>query len=185
MHKSRYDGKHVRADTRVICCNVMIKGHEDHRLHVTYQLHPFVLKSYMPQTHLPRHHYKLFFVLPYHRYNLISLVLTRPPIRTSSFWSRSPMCYMWAKQAICFNFWLMRKDYLQTNAFPNLVVVKREEYPHALQKKTTGGRVTSKVVRRRLAGHSQTWLLGRQHQLLPDRPGGRITSQCLAVTMQG
>ena len=37
-------------------------------------------------------------------------------------------------------------DYLQTNAFPDLVVVGREEYPHALQRKATRG-VTSKVVR--------------------------------------
>ena len=37
-------------------------------------------------------------------------------------------------------------DYLQTNAFPNLVVVEREEYPHALQRKATRG-ATSKVVR--------------------------------------
>ena len=39
----------------------MIKESVDHGLHVTYQLHPFVLKSYMPQPHLPRHRYKLFF----------------------------------------------------------------------------------------------------------------------------
>ena len=37
-------------------------------------------------------------------------------------------------------------DYLQTNAFPDLVVMEQEEYPHALQKKATGG-ATSKVVR--------------------------------------
>ena len=38
-------------------------------------------------------------------------------------------------------------DYLQTNTFPDLVVVEREEYSHALQKKATRG-ATSKVVRR-------------------------------------
>ena len=37
----------------------------------------------------------------------------------------------------------------------------------------------------RLFGYGQAWLLGRWHQLLPGRPGGRVTSQCLAVTMQG
>ena len=41
---------------------------------------------------------------------------------------------------------LSRKDYLQTNAFPNLVVVEQEKYPHALQRKATGGAM-SKVVR--------------------------------------
>ena len=41
---------------------------------------------------------------------------------------------------------LLRKDYLQTNAFPNLMVVEQEEYPHALQRKATGGAM-SKVVR--------------------------------------
>ena len=41
---------------------------------------------------------------------------------------------------------LSRKDYLQINAFPDLVVVKREEYPHALQRKATRG-ATSEVVR--------------------------------------
>ena len=37
-------------------------------------------------------------------------------------------------------------DYLQTNAFLDLVVVEREECPHALQKKATRG-ATNKVVR--------------------------------------
>ena len=39
-----------------------------------------------------------------------------------------------------------RKDYLQINAFPNLLVVEQEEYPHALQRKATGG-ATSEVIR--------------------------------------
>ena len=47
---------------------------------------------------------------------------------------------------------LSRKDYLQINAFPNLVVVEQEECPHALQRKATGRGAMSKVVRRRLAG---------------------------------
>ena len=43
----------------------------------------------------------------------------------------------------------------------------------ALQKKATGG-ATSEVVRSRLAGRSQAWLLGRQHQLLRSTlSGGR------------
>ena len=163
----------------------MIKEPADHGLHVANDLHPFVLKSYMPQPHLPRHRYELFFIPPYHRYNLIALVPTRLPISTSFFWSRSPTYCIWAKQAVCFDPRLTREDYLQTNAFPNLVVVEREECPHALQRKATGGGATSKVVRRRLAGRGQAWLLGRQHQLLPGRPGGRVTSQCLAITMQG
>ena len=66
-------------------CNVMIKGAVDHRLHMPYQLHLFVPKSYMPQTHLPCQRYELFFVSPYYRYNLIPLVLTWQPIKTSSF----------------------------------------------------------------------------------------------------
>ena len=37
-------------------------------------------------------------------------------------------------------------NYLQTMAFPDLVIVEWEEYPHALQKKATR-EVTSKVVR--------------------------------------
>ena len=71
-------------------CNVMIKGPADHGLHVTYQLHPFVLKSYMLWLHLPCHRFELFFVPPYRRYDLISLVPTRLHISTSSFWNRSP-----------------------------------------------------------------------------------------------
>ena len=42
---------------------------------------------------------------------------------------------------------LSRKDYLQINAFPDLVVVEREGNPHALQRKATGG-ATSEVVRK-------------------------------------
>ena len=43
----------------------------------------------------------------------------------------------------------------------------------ALQRKATGG-ATSKVVRSRLAGRSQAWLLGCQHQLLRSTlSGGR------------
>ena len=124
----------------------MIEGPADHGLHMTYQLHPFVLKSYMPRLYLSYHRYELFFVSPHRRYNLISLVPTRLSISTSSFWSRSLMCRMWAKQAICFDSWPTREDYLQINAFPNLVVIEREEYPHALQRKATRG-ATSKVVR--------------------------------------
>ena len=68
---------------------------------------------------------------------------------------------MWAKQAVCFDPRLTRKNYLQTNAYPNLVMVKEEKYPHAQQKKATGGGVISKVVRWWLARRSQAWLLGR------------------------
>ena len=32
---------------------------------------------------------------------------------------------------------LSRKDYLQINAFPDLVMVEQEEYSHALQRKAT------------------------------------------------
>ena len=127
--------------------NVMIKGLVDNGLHVTYELYPFVLKSYMSQSHLPCHDYELFFVPPYCHYNLISLVLTWPPVSTSSFWSRSPTRCIWAK-AVCFDCRLTKKDYLQTNAFLYWVVVERGEYHHALQKKATGGRATSKVVRK-------------------------------------
>ena len=50
----------------------------------------------------------------------------------------------------------MRKDYLQTNAFLNLVVMEREEYPHAPQTKATGGRAMSKVVRK-MAGWTRPY----------------------------
>ena len=133
----------------------MINGSVDYGLQVTYQLHLFVLKSYIPQPYLPCQRYELFFVLPYHCYNLIALVSTRPSISTSSCWSRCPTRHMQAKQAIRFDPWLTKKDYLQTNAFANLVVVEQEEYLHALQKKATGGKATSKVVKRRLVGHGQ------------------------------
>ena len=80
----------------------MIEGPTDHGLHMTYQLHPFVLKSYMPRIHLPHHRYELFFVLPDCCYNLTSLVSTRLHINTSSFWNRSPKRRMWA-EVICFD----------------------------------------------------------------------------------
>ena len=47
-------------------------------------------------------------------------------------------------------------DYLQTNAFPDLVVVEQEEYPHALQKKTIK-RAMSKVIRE-MAGRTRLGL---------------------------
>ena len=42
---------------------------------------------------------------------------------------------------------LLKKDYLQINAFPDLVVVEQKEYPHALQRKATRG-ATSEVIRK-------------------------------------
>ena len=85
----------------------MIEGPADHGLHVTYQLHLFVLKSHMSWLHLHRHRYKLFFVPSYYRYNLIPLVLTWLHISTSFFWNRSPMRRMWA-EAIRFDRWLTK-----------------------------------------------------------------------------
>lgn len=41
---------------------------------------------------------------------------------------------------------LTKKDYLETNTFPNLVMVEREEYSHTLQKKAIG-KAIKKVVR--------------------------------------
>ena len=99
-------------------CNVMIKGPADHGLHVTYQLHPFVLKSYMPRLHLPRHRYELFFVPPHRRYDLISLVPTRLHISTSSFWNRSPTCRIWAK-AVCFD-----RRFTKTTCRPTLFWIR-------------------------------------------------------------
>ena len=80
----------------------MIEGSADHGLHVTYQLHLFVLKSYMPWLHLPCYRYELFFVPPHCRYDFSSLVPTWLHISTSSFWNKSPTCCMWAK-AVRFN----------------------------------------------------------------------------------
>ena len=144
-------------------------------LHMTYQLHTSLLYCLC---------YELFFTPPYRCYNLILFVPTWPSISTSFFGSRSFTRRIWAKQVVCFNLQLMRKDYLQTNAPLNLVVIEQEEYPHALQRKATGRGAMSKVVRRRLAKRSQAWLLGRQHQLLLGHLYGRVTSQYLVVTMQ-
>ena len=41
----------------------------------------------------------------------------------------------------------MRKDYLRTNAFPNLVVVEYVEYLYALQKKDIEGKVIYNVIK--------------------------------------
>ena len=164
----------------------MIKKLVDYGLHMTYQLHFFILKSYISQPHLYRLRYELFFsILFYYCYNLISLVPTWPPISTSFFWSRSSTWRIWVEQAVYFNPRLMRKNYLQTNAFLNLVMVEQEEYPHTLQRKVTGKRATNKVVRRRLPGCDQVWLLECQHQFLPSRFGDRVTLQCIVVTIQG
>ena len=87
------------------------------------------------QTYLLCHSYKFFFTLPHSCYNLILLEPTCLPISTSFSWNKSFMYYIWAKQAVCFNCRLTKKDYLQINAFPDLMVIKQEEYPHALLKK--------------------------------------------------
>ena len=63
---------------------------------------------------------------------------------------------MWAKQAVRFDPRLTREDYLQTNAFSNLVMVEQEEHYYALRKAIRGG-VTSKVVRE-MAGWMQPCL---------------------------
>ena len=42
------------------------------------------------------------------------------------------MHYMWAKQAVHFGHRLIKKDYLQINTFPDLLVVEQKEYPHVL-----------------------------------------------------
>ena len=48
----------------------------------------------------------LFIPLHYH-YKLISLVPTRPPISTSSFWTTSPMRCMWTK-VVYFDHWFTK-----------------------------------------------------------------------------
>ena len=124
----------------------MITRPENHRLHVILLRN---LIHNLSTSSFNLHHlcYKLFFIPSHCCYNLISLIPTRPPISTSSFWSRSPTCYIWAEQAVCFDLRLIKKDYLQTNAFSNLVVVEQREYLHALQRKTTGRGATSEVIR--------------------------------------
>ena len=42
---------------------------------------------------------------------------------------------------------LARKDYLQINAFSDLVVMEEEESPHALLKKATGGAISEVVTK--------------------------------------
>ena len=147
---------------------------------MTYQLHLFILKSYMPQPHLPHHRYELFFISPYCRYNLI--FLDQLSHQSALALSGAEVLRIACKPNKQFTLILGSPE--KTIAFSNLAVVKREECPHALQRKATGKRATSKVVRRRLVRRGQAWLLGRQHQLLPGRPGGRGKSQYVAITMQ-
>ena len=98
-------------------CNIMIKGPADHGLHMPYQLHLFVLKSYMPQSRLFYHCYKLFFVSLHRRYDLISLVPTRLHISTSFFWNKNPTHCMWAK-TVCFNRRLIKTTCKPTPFWP-------------------------------------------------------------------
>lgn len=83
--------------------NVMIMGLADHELyviqscglkfstslHVTDQLHFFILKFYIPQSHHLYHCYDLSFILLSYCYHLISLLPIWLSINTSSFWSKS------------------------------------------------------------------------------------------------
>ena len=121
-------------------CNIIIIKPTDHRFHVIQSLEPaytwlanFIISS--------KNLICLGFIFSAIAmssfllnccYNLISSVPTRPSISTSFFWRRNLTYGMWAKQAVWFDPWLTRKDYLQTNAFPNLVMVEQEEHPYAL-----------------------------------------------------
>ena len=68
------------------------------------------------------------------------------------------------------------KRLLADQRLSNLVVVEREGIlPLYKGKPLEEPRV--KWWERRLARRGQAWLLGRQHQLLPGPPGGRVTSQ--------
>lgn len=95
----------------------MITGLIDHGLHMIksrefnyhsprtwlVKLHSFILKYYMPQPHLPCHHYELFFILLHCHYSFISLIPIWPSISTSFFENRSFIHCMWAKQVVCFD----------------------------------------------------------------------------------
>ena len=127
-------------------CDIMIMGPVDHRLNVILP-HDLTCDSSSSSFNLHRFRYELFFTLFHCRFNLIPLIPTWLPISTSSFLSRSPMHRIWAKQIVWFDPRLMKKDYLQTKAFPKLVVVKWRVYSHVLLKKATGKKTTSKVVK--------------------------------------
>ena len=124
--------------------------------------HPFILKIL--------HASVSAFNLPRHRMSSSSSPLSSPSYRlgynlsTSSFWSRSPTCRIWAfaDQAEC----------LSTSS-------RRLLADQCLSRSGGGGarRVNSRSTKeshwrshsewweRRLAGRGQAWLLGRQHQL--------------------
>ena len=72
---------------------------------------------------------------------------------------------MWAKQAICFDCWLKKKDYLRINVFSNLVVVEQEEYSHTLQKKAIE-EATNKLIKK-TAGQTRPDLTFRTSTLAP------------------
>ena len=144
-------------------------------------IHPFILKSYMPHFQLPTSLATVTStsLLP-PLSPLYRLGYNFPYISTNFFWSKSPTRLL----EPLLDCWLARKDYLQISAFPDLVVVEREEVPYALQKKATGG-ATIEVVRSRLAGRSRPDFRGRQHQLLPPSfcDGGPSWVEGLDITL--
>ena len=109
-----------------------------------------------PSSLLYRLEYNLF--LYWFGYNLLY-------INISSFWRRDFMCFTKLRLSSLLDGRLARKNYLQISVFLNPIVIEQEKVPHALWKTT--GEATSKVVRRRLTGRGQAWLLGCQYQLLP------------------
>ena len=118
----------------------MITGPINHGLHVllSHKLNLQPTQDLFTLSFNPhRLRYELFFTPLHHRYNLISLIPT---------WQQSTLALSRIEV-------LRVADYLQTNAFPDLVVVGQEECPCPLQKKATRGAM-SKVVRE-TAG--QTW----------------------------
>ena len=118
-------------------------------------------------------------------YNLLSYRLgyNLPYISTSSFWSRNPMCLTEPRPSSLLDGRLAWKNYLQISAFLDPVVVEREGVSHALWKATGGA--TSKVVTRRLAGRSQAWLSGRQHQFLLPSCVVEARLPCVVETAEG
>ena len=118
----------------LIFCNIIITGPIDHGLHVIL-LHNLTL----PGLHMTYQLYLSIYTASTMNFSLHHCIIVITLSLLYQLGHQSTLALSGSEV-------LRVVDYLQTNIFPDLVMVEQKEYSHALQKKTIR-EVMSKVVR--------------------------------------